>query len=95
MYKGIKTFVQSWDTCQKNKRDSMETKGLLFPLPIRDKVWEEILMDVVEGLLRREGKSVVFVVVDRLSKFTHFIAKSHSYTTQQVAKVFFHHIFHL
>lgn len=96
MYKGIKTFVQSCDTCQKNKRDSMEPKGLSFPLPIPDKVWEEISMDVVEGLLRREGKSVVFVIVDRLGEFAHFIAISHSCTTQQqVANVFFHHIFHL
>lgn len=45
-------------------------------------------MDFVEGLPRSEGKDCILVVVDRFTKFAHFLSLSHPYTTQEVAKVF-------
>lgn len=38
---------------------------------------------------------MIFVVVDRLSKYGHFMALSHPYTTKDVAKVFFDQVFKL
>lgn len=52
-------------------------------------------MDFVEGLPNAKGKSVIFVIVDRLSRFAHFIPVSHPYTTVSVAQVFFEHLFKL
>lgn len=37
--------------------------------------------------------TLIFVVVDRLSKFGHFIPTSHPYFGQQIAKEFFKNIF--
>lgn len=38
---------------------------------------------------------MVFVVVDRLSKYTHFAPATHSYTTLQIGRLFFNYIFKL
>ena len=52
-------------------------------------------MDFVEGLPISKEKSTILVVVDRLSKYAHFIPISHPYTATSVAQVFFDHVFRL
>jgi hypothetical protein len=52
-------------------------------------------MDFVEGLPKVAGKSVILTVVDRLSKYAHFIPLGHPYTTESVARVFFGEIVRL
>jgi len=47
----------------------------------------------IDGLPKSSGKNVIFVVVDRLSKYAHFIAMSHPYTTSSVAQAFFDNVF--
>lgn len=46
----------------------------------------------MEGLPKVNGKSVILTVVDRLSKYAHFIALTHPYTASTVARAFFNEI---
>lgn len=64
MKKDVKNYVDSCLICQKNKVDAISPAGLLQPLPVPDKVWGDITMDVVEGLLKSQGKDSIMVVVD-------------------------------
>lgn len=49
-------------------------------------------MDFVEGLPKVNGKSVILTMVDRFSKYAHFIALSHPYTATSITRAFFNDI---
>jgi hypothetical protein len=52
-------------------------------------------MDFIEALPRVNGKSVILTMVDRFSKYCHFILLAHPYTAETVAQVFFSEIVRL
>ena len=58
-------------------------------------MWTYISMDFIEGLPMSKGCSVIFVVVDRLSKYSHFIPMAHPYTAITVARIFMDNVFKL
>lgn len=52
-------------------------------------------MDFVEGFPKVHGKSAILTVVDRFSKYTHFLALAHPYTASSVARIFFDEVVRL
>ncbi|KAL0351492.1 UNVERIFIED_CONTAM: Transposon Ty3-G Gag-Pol polyprotein [Sesamum calycinum] len=62
---------------------------------VPNRIWEDISMDFEEGLLTSVGKDMILVVVDRLSKYAHFIALKHPFSAVVVAQVFMENSFRL
>jgi hypothetical protein len=85
----VQEFVRSCPTCQRYKSEHLHPAGLLMPLPVPSAVWVDIGLDFVEALPRVNGKTVILSVVDRFSKYCHFIPLAHPYTTAFVAHAFF------
>nr|GEU40113.1 retrotransposable element Tf2 [Tanacetum cinerariifolium] len=87
----------SWEclVCQKCKPDLAAYPGLLQPLPIPHNIWTSISMDFIEGLPKSQRKNVIFMVVDGLSKYAHFMTLAHPFTTQQVAQSFLDNVYKL
>jgi len=55
----------------------------------------DVSLDFIEGLPKSRGKDTILVVVDRLSKYAHFLAVAHPFTAAVVAQLYFDHIFKL
>ncbi|PNX81390.1 transposon Tf2-1 polyprotein, partial [Trifolium pratense] len=87
--------VNSCSICQYNKYNTHSPYGLLQPLPLPEQVWEDISMDFITNLPLTNQKSTIWVVVDRLSKFAHFIALPSTFTAATLAPVFISEIYRL
>uniref|UniRef100_A0A8I6WK04 Uncharacterized protein n=1 Tax=Hordeum vulgare subsp. vulgare TaxID=112509 RepID=A0A8I6WK04_HORVV len=85
----VRDWVRSCVTCQRNKTETLRPAGLLQLLDVPSQVWADISLDFIEGLPKVGGKSVILTVVDRFSKYAHFIAMGHPYTAASVARAFF------
>ncbi|KAL5729236.1 hypothetical protein ACHQM5_002212 [Ranunculus cassubicifolius] len=96
---GLTKDVKLWNAeclvCQANKSETIPSPGLLQPLPIPQHAWQDISMDFIEGLPLSMSKNVIFVVVDRFSKYAHFMALKHPFSASSVAQVFLDNVFKL
>jgi hypothetical protein len=66
---------------------------LLRPLPIPKKLWTSISMDFITNLQSSKAFDSIFVVVDRLTKMTHFMPCNKTITCEETAKLFFDNIY--
>jgi hypothetical protein len=82
-------YVSECNTCQKVKADYLKSRGLLQPLSILEWKWDDISMDFIMGLPMAAHKfDSIWVIVDRLSKSTHFIPVNTNYKVQKYAKIY-------
>ena len=93
--KQVRQFMRGCAVCQQCKYDNTAYPGLLQPLPIPTKVWTDISMDFIDKLPKFTGKDTIMVVIDRLSKYAHFITLSHPYSAVTVAQAFMDNIYKL
>ncbi|XP_047320491.1 uncharacterized protein LOC124924506 [Impatiens glandulifera] len=88
MLKDIRKFVRTCEVFQKNKSNNSAYKGLPQPLEIPNRFWGSVSMDFIESLPKSKGKSVIFVVVDKLSKMSHFMSLQYPFSSRTVAELF-------
>ncbi|KAA0057099.1 peroxidase 64 [Cucumis melo var. makuwa] len=81
-------YCEECVVCQRNKALALSPTGLLMPLEIPNAVWTDISMGFIDGLSKATGFNVIFLVVDRLRKYVHFLALKPPYTAKSVAEIF-------
>lgn len=70
------------------KYTTTEQGGLIQPLPVPKVVWNEVTIDFVVGLPKSSGCTVILVVVNRLTKYAHFLGLPMHYNAITVADLF-------
>ena len=64
----VQEFVKACEVYQCQKYEATSLAGLLQPLPILDRIWEDVSLYFIIGLPKSKGFQAILVVVDRLSK---------------------------
>jgi hypothetical protein len=91
----VTEFIQHCDTCQHAKAEHTKLPGLLQPLPVSPAAWHTLSLDFMEGLPKSNGHDVILMVIDKLTKYEHFIPLKHPFTATQVAQLFLDNVYKL
>ena len=84
MSKDIRRFVRNCDVCGRSKAWRDQRQGLLKPLPVPDRPWQELSMDFITDLPESDGKTTILVVTDRLTREVVFEGMAET-SSEQVA----------
>ncbi|KAA0035500.1 pol protein [Cucumis melo var. makuwa] len=89
MKREVAEFVSKCLVCQQVKEPRQKPAGLLQPLSVPEWKWENLSMDFIAGLPRTQmGFTVIWVVVDRLTKLAHFVSGKSTYTASKWAQLY-------
>ena len=95
MSRYVKRYIAGCDTCQRIKPSQRSPQGLLRPLPIPLKKWQQISMDFVGPLPSSDQFNCILVVIDRLSKMAHFVPTTVDTSAPDVARLFLDHVYRI
>ncbi|KAL0534025.1 hypothetical protein IC582_028302 [Cucumis melo] len=96
MKREVAEFVSKCLVCQQVKAPRQKPAGLLQPLSVTEWKWENVSMDFITGLPRTlRGFTVIWVVVDRLTKSAHFVPGKSTYTASKWAQLYMSEIVRL
>jgi hypothetical protein len=96
MKQDIAHYIVKCLECQQVKVEHRHPVGLLQPIQIPEWKWEVISMDFIMGLPKTvKQHDAIMVVVDKLSKETHFIPIKSTFKSIDIANVFMKEIFKL
>lgn len=88
-------YVQACSVCQQAKSEHVKYPGMLQPLPVPDHAWQIVSLDFVEGLPKSASFNCILVVVDKFSKYSHFVPLTHPFSALDVAEAYMQHIHRL
>jgi hypothetical protein len=85
----IACYIAKCDTCQRVKAMHMKTAGPLQSLFVPTCKWDDISMDFSVGLPKTsKGYDSILVIVDRLTKTTHFLPVKSYYLVLTYAQLY-------
>ena len=94
---GLRSFVNEYcrtcTVCARAKVPRHKPYGLLKPLPIPERPWSSISMDLIEQLPPSSSFTSILVIVDRLTKMSLFIPTFNEVTSEDLAKLYLQHVF--
>jgi hypothetical protein len=93
MKQDVLTYVKNCTMCQQGKSEHTRLPRKLQPLPIPPEDWHTIGLDFIEGLPLSNRYDTILVVVEKFSKFGHFIPLKHPLTAASVAQLFVNKIY--
>lgn len=67
--KDIRDYVAACATYEQNAYSTLMLVGLLQPLTVPERVWDDISTDFIESLPKSDGFNSILVVVDRLNRY--------------------------
>ena len=73
MSRYVGKYISTCDMCLWTKSIHSPPFRELHPLPIPDAPWDTISIDFITELLESNGKDAIMVVVDSVTKRSHFI----------------------
>jgi transposase InsO family protein len=92
MYEYASRWVKNCETCRRITPSREGYQGLLRPLAAPDRAWKDISMDFITHLPESHGYDAILVVVDRLTKFRHYIPCKGTCDAEEAARLFRDHI---
>ncbi|GJU11743.1 putative reverse transcriptase domain-containing protein [Tanacetum coccineum] len=93
MKRDIAEYVSRCLMCSKIKSEHQKPLGLLQQPKILEWKWEKITMDLITKLPRSSsGYDAIWVIVDRLTKSTHFLPIREDYKTEKLARIYINEI---
>lgn len=84
----IQQYVKTYPNYQQAKMDAQKLAKLLQPLHIHLVIWEEISTDFITSLPKVNVKDTIWIIVDRLTKYAHFIALPRKFIVTKLATKF-------
>ncbi|GJU95864.1 putative reverse transcriptase domain-containing protein, partial [Tanacetum coccineum] len=85
----IATYVSKCFTCLKVKAEHQKPSGLLVQLEIPQWKWDNITMDFITKLPKTSsGYDTIWVIVDRLTKFAHFLPMRENDSMDKLARLY-------
>nr|GEW70301.1 putative reverse transcriptase domain-containing protein [Tanacetum cinerariifolium] len=89
MKKDIAIYVSKCLTCSKVKAKHQRPSGLLQKPEILEWKWKGIAMDFITKLPRTSsGHDSIWVIMDKLTKFAHFLAIREDYLMEKLARLY-------
>jgi hypothetical protein len=89
MKREIVEYITKCMECKKVKFEHRHPAGLLQPIPIPEWKWEVVTMDFITGLPRTSKQhDSIMVVVDKITKDTHFIPLKTTHKAADVVDIF-------
>ncbi|GJW91705.1 putative reverse transcriptase domain-containing protein [Tanacetum coccineum] len=83
----IANYVSKCLTCAKVKVENQKSSGLLVQQEILQWKWENIMMDFVTKLLKTgTSQDTIWVIVNRLTKFAHFLPMREDDTLEKLTR---------